>query len=97
MSKQGLNYFASRVQGGGFGGPMLVVPSPAGFDVFSDAGGGKVEDQHYQIEYERIDSEEKLLSWILTLCDKSWVTNDVIRCLIHQWEAKFDRKISRQV
>lgn len=60
MSKQGLNYFASRVQGGGFGGPMLVVPSPAGFDVFSDAGGGKVEDQHYQIEYERIDSEEKL-------------------------------------
>ena len=34
---------------------------------------------HYTITYERCDTSEKVLSWVVHLADKTWVTKDLIQ------------------
>lgn len=40
-------------------------------------------DSEYQISFNRMDTPEKVLGWILQLVEKNWITKEHIETLIH--------------
>lgn len=49
-----------------------------------------VIDEHYPIAFDDCDSAEKILSWILHLSEKTWVTTDLLRRFIEQASARIN-------
>ena len=37
----------------------------------------------YNIALSRCDSHEKILGWVIHLCEKKWMTSDVMRAFVH--------------
>lgn len=91
----GLDYFASRIDWAK--SHKLVAEVPDGFRLYSIKEGENPVDMDYQIHFGRIDTEEKLLAWILHLSEKTWCTSQLIAQLICHWEVHFAKKINRSV
>lgn len=89
----GLDYFASCVDWAK--SHKLVTEVPDGFRLYSIKEGEDPVDMDYQIHFGRIDTEEKLLAWILHLSEKTWCTPQLIAQLICRWETHFAKKINR--
>lgn len=91
----GLDYFASCVDCAK--SHKLVKEVSDGFRLYSINKGKDPIDMKYLINFNRIDTEEKLLAWILHLSEKTWCTSQLIAQLICHWEVHFGKTINRFV
>lgn len=47
----------------------------------------------YEIELNRIDTERKLLGWIVHLLEKNWVSREMLLRMVDVWQVHFKKQI----
>lgn len=51
----------------------------------------------YEIELTRIDTEKKLLGWIVHLLEKNWVSREMLLRMVDVWQHHFKQTIELSV
>lgn len=60
--------------------PEMELELPRRFAINVVAGADCITlHDHYDIAWDRIDTPEKILVWVLHLSEKTWVTSDVLQ------------------